>query len=256
MISLPLFNYVLSAAMRDKLFIAMLAAFLVVTNLSIFLSSAAVTEQDQFAAVYMAGALRIVGVAGLSLFVVFFMRRSFESKDVEFLLSRPVGRIQFLLSYALAFAFLAALTALMQGVCLAVIGRDVLTYGYALWFFSMLAENIIMVTMALFVSMVIASQTAGAMVIFGFYVLTRMMGQILGIIDADKTLWDVPVMEYLMQAISAVMPRLDLMGQTSWLVYGLPGDSAIGFGFVAAQLAVFVFLVLMAAIIDLKRREF
>ncbi|MCD8526284.1 MAG: hypothetical protein LRY62_03760, partial [Alphaproteobacteria bacterium] len=62
-------------------------------------------------------------------------------------------------------------------------------------------------------------------------------------------------LEIPMQAVSLVMPRLDLLGQTSWLVYG--GDAGnVGFIYVCAHAAVFVFLVLSASLFDLIRRQF
>jgi hypothetical protein len=51
-----------------------------------------------------------------------------------------------------------------------------------------------------------------------------------------------------------LMPRLDLMTQTSWLIYG-PGD-VIDYAFIVMQALVFIALVLIASIIDLVRREF
>jgi hypothetical protein len=253
--SWPLVKYVLTAAVRDKLVISLIIMLLVGASLSVFLGSGAITEQDRFALVFAGAGLRLIGVFGLVLFVVFMMRRSFESKDVEFLLSRPVGRVEFLLSYAGAFSLLAVGVGAAQGASLYIIGPHLFDQSDLLWVASIMAENIIMVNVALFFAMILSSAATAAMATFGFYVLSRMMGQILGIIDApQRTHINLDFLEYIMQAISAVMPRLDLLGQTSWLLYG-PGDD-VGMSFVLLQGAVFTLLVLAAALIDLVRRQF
>ena len=252
--SFLLVHYVLRAAIRDKILIALILTFLGSVSLSIFMGSAAIADNGQFAIVFAGGGLRIIGVLGLILFVVFHIRRSFESKDVELLLSRPISRTQFLFSFAIAFSILAALTGLMEGACISLLSPQHFNAGIALWTASIAAENIIIVNTAFFFAMVLSSATTGAMATLGLYVLSRMMGEILGIIDTGT---GVPWLQWLtiiMKGISSIMPRLDLLGQTSWLVYG--PDAATGFGFVALQGAVFTALILVAALIDLARRKF
>lgn len=125
--------------------------------------------------------------------------------------------------------------------------------GYVLWGASVAVEFIIMVNVALFFALVLSSAASAAFMCMAFYVLARLIGQILGILDAGTAgamVW----LEKVMEIISIFIPRLDLMGQTSWLLYG-PGD-APGILFFAGQAAFFSFLILMAALIDLVRREF
>jgi hypothetical protein len=62
------------------------------------------------------------------------------------------------------------------------------------------------------------------------------------------------MMEYLLQVISSVMPRLDLMAQTSWLVYdGTVPEHLVP---ILVQGTVFLVLVVLASLIDLVRRQF
>src|SRR5262245_40850313 len=107
--SWPLVKYVLTAAFRHRLLISLLILLLVSVSLAIFMCSVARVEHTRFALVFAAGGLRLAGVTGLVLFAVFHIRRSFESKDVEFLLSRPVSRVQFLFSCAIAFILLGVI---------------------------------------------------------------------------------------------------------------------------------------------------
>lgn len=254
MMSLPLVKYVLTGAVRDKLILSLLVLLAVGVSLAIFMGSAAFVEKDKFTVVFAGGGLRMAGVLGLVLFVVFYVRRSFESRDVEFLLSRPIGRVQFLLSLAAAFSILAVLLGLAEGAALLALRPNGFGEGYMLWVISVIAENIIIVNTALFFSMILTSSATAAMVTFAFYVLARMMGQILGIIDGIGHKASMQVLEIIMQGISMVMPRLDLMGQTSWLIFGV--DQGANLGFVLMQGFIFTFLILMAAIVDLIRRQF
>lgn len=248
-----LVQYVLTAALRDKLVLSFFLALVVAISLSLFLSGAAVVEQAKFALVFASGGLRLFVSLALVLFVVFHMRRSFDTKDVDFLLSRPISRLSYILSHALAFSVLAISLSLLSAGALAAISGGAFGKAEILWVVSLCAEAVIMVNLSLFFAMVVSSAVGAALACFGFYILGRMMGQILGIIDSESAPW-AAVFEWPMQLISLFMPRLDLMGQTSWLVYGL-GESD-GFAFVFAQGAAFVVLVLCASLVDLVRRQF
>ncbi|MGB4106952.1 MAG: hypothetical protein WBK55_04055 [Alphaproteobacteria bacterium] len=249
----PLVRYVLTAAFRDRLVMALGITIVVGASISIFLGSAALIEKQQFSVVFAAAGLRFAGVLGLVLFTVFFIRRSFEARDVEFILSRPVSRVEFLLSYAVGLSLLALGMSAAQGLCLYLIAPHLFGIGHAWWLLSIAAENVIMVNTALFFSMILSSAATAAMAATGFYILARLMGQLLGIVDAfGQPRFIYQVMEYTMQAISAVMPRLDLAAQPSWLIYGYEGG---GF-FVLVQAAAFAVLVTTAALIDLVRRQF
>ena len=250
-----LVKYVLKAAIRDKLVLSLLLLLALATSLSIFMGSAANTESDQFAAVFAAGSIRLLNVFGLCLFVIFFIRRSFESRDVEFLLTRPIGRIRFLLSYAASFAFLGLVLALVSVLCIYFLSPHLFSSGSVLWGVSLIFENIIMVSTALFFAMVLSSPALAMFGTMGFYILVRMMSDILGILDSGKLTGSVyQAMEWSLQLISMFLPRLDLMGQSSWLVYGMEDPSELIF--VCAQGVVYTVLILTAALIDLTLRRF
>ena len=254
MISPSLIRFVITAAIRDRLIIALFLLLIMAISMSIFMGSAAITEQDQFLAVFSAGTIRIINVIGLVLFIVFFIRRSFETRDIEFLLSRPISRIQVIVSFAAGFSIIAAILGLVSGICVMALSPHLYSDGHLLWTLSLMVENIIMVNAALFFSMILSSAASGAFAVCGFYVLARMMSQILGIIDSNKMSTAMEPLEVVMQTISAIMPRLDLMAQTSWLVYDV--DQQIGYGFVITQGVLYAGLLLLAALIDMQRRKF
>lgn len=254
LLSFPLISYVLMAAVRDKLVLSLLIFMAVGTSVAIFIGSSAVIEADQFAMVFAAGGLRLAGVLGLTLFAVFYVRRAFETKEIDYLLSRPLSRPCFIISHALAFSVLAIGVALFAELALLVVsGGHIIIPGHGLWLLSFAVELIIMINVALFFSMVLTSAAASSLAVFGLYVLARMMGQILGIIDAGFGVDKFENMSRIMEVISLIVPRLDMMAQTTWLVYG-PGSD--GCGIILAQGVAYTLLLIVASTIDLRRRQF
>lgn len=257
-LSRALINYVFLSALRDKIIVSIFLIIALSLSLSVFLGSSAFIEKDQFVAVYAAGAIRIATIIGLVLFIIFYIRRSFESRDVDYLLSRPISRICFILSHAVAFMMIAAIVGL---VCVIAVYPFVSQLGgsYGLWALSLIVEFMIMACAAMFFSMVISSAAAGAIITLAFYTLSRLIGQLVNIVTSHK----VGSMESdegfriigeIMLAISLFIPRLDLMAQTSWLIYGEQG--AIGYYYVLIHGAVFCAILMTATIIDLQKREF
>ena len=273
MISFPLVHYVLIAALRDRLMVTLALMLVLGGSLSVFLGSAAVVEQQSFAVVFGSGGLRFLGVMGLVLFISFYMRRAFENKEVEFLLSRPISRICFLFSHAAAFMVLAVAVALCVSASVIIVGHPD-AYGLLAWGGSLVAEYIIMAVAALFFSMVLSSASGSALACLGLYVLCRMIGSILGTSQVATDDIVVAILGKMMEVISVVIPRLDLMGQTGWLIYGTTdistldiSEMASGFayrlmgvlgvgGFIAAQTIVFSGLLMTAATFDFIRKRF
>lgn len=258
--SFSLFKYVLKAALRDRLMLAVLAVSVIGICLSIFSGSVAIIEKEQFVLAYMAGGLRIISIFGLSLFTIFFTRRSFDARDIEFLLTRPVSRFSFVLSFATGLLTLAIMTGLLLSV---VIGGAAFHAGnldgILVWCLGVTFEFMIMILVAFFFSMVLSTPVTAGLSTFGFYVLARMMGQLMAISHSANSIDEIPgllmkVLSWSMDVVAIVIPRLDLMTQTSWLIYG--GVQFSDWVFVAVQGIVFIALILLATFIDLRRRQF
>lgn len=253
-ISWPTIKYVLAAAVRDRLIISLLVIIGLGAALSVFLGTAAYIEKYQFVLVFSAGSLRILSVLGLVLFCVFFIRRSFDNKDVDYLLSRPISRASFILSHAAAFSLIAILLALASSVAVCMTAPVTFGEGHVMWAISLMFELVIMANAALFFSMVLPSASTSAMVVFALYILSRIIGILLGIVSSG--LAASPMMKglaFTMKFISLIIPRLDLMAQTSWLLYGTGDITLI---FICAQGIIFSALLVTAALVDLVRRQF
>lgn len=273
MVSRPLIGFILTAALRDKLVMTLMLMILLGAGVSVFLGASGMTEQESFSVVFGAGGLRFLGVLGIVLFVCFYMRRAFDTKEVEFLLSRPISRMAFLLSHALAFKIIALAVTAAVGIAVFFMGTPNVE-GLIVWVLSLGIENIIMATAALFFSMVLSSASGAALATLGFYVLCRLIGMLLGIAAQPPDNIVFALLNNLMDLISVIVPRLDIMGQTSWLVYGVEGAGGVALGdkasayavalvdilgvsgFILAQGAVFIALLLSAAAFDFARREF
>lgn len=250
----PLFRYILMAARRDRFFLAIVGLLILTICLSVFFGSSVITEQDRFARTFAAFGFRIFGVVSLVLFIVSYIRRSFEGRDIDYLLSRPIGRIRFVLTHAAAFSFLALIAAFLLGGTSVAFEAGHIQSGVWLWWFSLAVEFIIVANVAMFFSFVLTSTTACTAATFAFYLLARLMGEILGILQKNMDSTVMTALAKVMEFISIFIPRLDLMGQTKWILYGAPPE--ISFGFVAAQAGVFLSLIVGATVLDLHRRQF
>lgn len=252
--SVVLVNYIVKAAIRDRLLLGLAFLLVMAASLSVFMGSAAVTEQDQFAAVFAAGSIRLMNAIGLTLFIVFFIRRCFEMRDIEFMLSRPIGRLKLVLSYSAGFSVIAVALGLVSGICIIALSPHLYSDGHLLWTLSLIVENIIVVNVALFFSMILSSAASCAFACLGYYILARMSAELLGVVEGGKNLFNSDVLEFGLQGISMlILPRLDLLTQTSWLIYGTEG---IGLGFILMQGVFYTGVVLSAALLDMRYRQF
>lgn len=250
----PLFRYILMAAGRDRIIFSILGVIAIVISLAFFFGASVITEQDNFARTFAAYSFRLFGVAIIVLFTVNYIRRSFEGRDVDYLLSRPVGRVRFILTHAAAFSFIAAVAALLLGGTSMVFELRNLTAGALLWWLSLAVEFIIMANVAMFFAFVLSSPTICMIATFAFYLLCRLIGEILGILDKATNSRFLDALGSVMEVISVFIPRLDMMGQSKWILYGVQPE--ISLPFVLGQGAVFVALVITASVIDMHRRQF
>lgn len=250
----PLFRYILLAAFRDRFFLSLVGILVLVVSLSVFFGSSVVTEQDQFARSFGAFGFRLFGVISLVLFITTYLRRCFESRDIDYLLSRPIGRIKFILTHAAAFSFLSLLTALILGGVTILLEVGSLGRSDFIWWISLAVEFMIMANVAMFFAFVMTSSTACMIIVFTFYLLARLMGEILGILNNKVYDGLMLLLSKSMEVISIFIPRLDLMGQSKWVLYGIEPDISIGFIF--GQGIIFTLLIIGASILDMHKRQF
>ena len=249
----PLIAYLLRSALGDRLLAVLALAILAGAALAAFVGSTALVEKGELATVYAATAGRFVVVVCLVLFTCFHVRRTFDSREVDLLLSRPVSRFGFVLAEVATLVLLAGIGAALAGLAVAAAGRPEAA-ALALWTLSLMVEAAIVATAALFFALMLSSGVAAALACLGFYVLARLIGLLGGIAAAHGRSgpagW---LVDQAVLLLGLVLPRFDLLARTSWLVHGIDGDIG-GLGLIFAQGALYLVLLGAAACIDFERR--
>jgi ABC-type transport system involved in multi-copper enzyme maturation permease subunit len=246
-------RYILITALRDWLFIGLLVSILLAAGVSATLGSTALIEEKEMTVAFAAGSARVILMIGLIVFVCFHIRSAFDTKEIDVILSRPISRSTLVFSYWLGFAFVALLLVIPVIGLIAALGVDSWV-GFAGWAFSLLLETFMVVGVALFAAFTLRSAVTSVLACMGFYVLSRMM--VFFVMTAQsgmgtgKFYW----IKYVLVAISTIVPRLDLFAKTQWLVYGFDSNSEwISY---MEQAAVFVPILVLAAIADFRRKQF
>lgn len=249
-------RYILLTALRDYLFLGLILAMALATTLSLILGSTAMIEKAAMMASFTAASSRIVLMLGLMIFVCFYIRHSFEQKEIDVLLSRPLSRFQIMLAYWLGFSFVAFLLVL-SGVAMVSFVPHLNQNGFFVWSVSLLLESWLVVALALFASFTLRSAVISVLATLGFYTLGRMMAFFLMVASSKlqlATQWVTAGIDGIVTGIALIMPRLDLFSQSDWLVYGLlrPEEAVM----VLVQTLIYIPLLLAAATIDFMRKEF
>ncbi len=247
-------HYILITALRDWLFVGLIAGVLVATAISATLGSTAFIEEKEMTITFASGASRIMMMVGLIVFVCFHIRSAFDTKEIDVILSRPISRTNLVLAYWLGFSLVALLLVLPVVGILAAIGPTDWT-GFVSWSFSLLLEAMLVVALALFSAFTLRSAVTSVLACMGFYVLSRMMAFFVFTVESPM-FNDLKyiALKYTLIAISAVVPRLDFFAKSEWLSYGLRSDAE--WQMVVLQVLIFVPLLLLATIADFRRKQF
>lgn len=250
-------RYIFLTAIRDWLFAGLFAAMFVAFGISLFMGGTALVEESQMSISFIGGSTRVILLVGLITFVCFHVRRAFENREVEVILSRPISRTTFVVAYWLGFAVVALLL-----IAPLLLGMALLLHGIALdgliyWGASLILEAFIVVAFALFCALILRSAVSAVLLCFSFYFISRMMGFFLYVIDTPHMFKNLDfgwITGQGLRFVSAVLPRLDLYGQSKWLIYGVAGDTT--WQLFVIQTCIYVPLLLAAALFDFKRKQF
>lgn len=238
-------------AVRNRLL--WLTAILVVAafGLTQFLNQVAIADTREIQVALLAAPLRIGAVFILAVFVVTSMVRESNDKVTELLLSLPAPRSSYFLGKFAGYASVAAILAVLCALPLAPFAG---LPGLALWTASLVCELLIVSAMSLFCVLSLAQVVPALAAVSGFYLLSRSMTAIQIIAGASlngQTLTD-HVVGTVVALIALLLPALDGMTQTTWLVGGAFGNVFAVFG----QTAIYLILICAAALFDLYRKNF
>jgi len=248
-------KFILLTGIRDRLYIGLFVTLITSFSIAIFLGSTSFIEQQQTTAAYIAGSSRAILAIGMILFVCLSVGRSFENKEVEFIISKAISREQFILGYLLGFV-LSALLIFIPLIIAILIVTNANKIGLLIWSASLLVELIIVISFSLLASLILKNSFSSIMASFAFYIISRLMGVFVMAINLPQNLTEAKnhSLHAGLKFLSALFPRLDLFGQSQWISYGISDFSNIKI--MAWQSLIYIPLMIFMAFHDFKKKQF
>jgi hypothetical protein len=225
-----------------------------VFGLSSLISYSAISEEAQMHIVYFAFLSRLVIVCGITLFICFYINKSFENKEVDFILTKPISRNSFVMSYWFAFTIITLFLLVPVAIMLSFYLKSGSAIGLLWWIISVVLELMLVSTFAITASLVLKSAVVSVLAVLSFYFISRMMGFFVYSIGITNIANNMLSMKALLKVLSSLFPRLDLFGKTEWLVYGISniGDVYI----ILLQSLIYISLMLFVAFHDFNKKQF
>ncbi|HEX4798886.1 MAG TPA: ABC transporter permease [Burkholderiales bacterium] len=244
---------VLLEAVRNRLL--WLAAVVIVASFGFaqFLNQVAITESREIQAALLAALLRVATAFIVVTFVITSMVRESSDKVTELMLSLPAPRATYFFGKFAGYAAVALILALLCALPLVLFAHP---GGLAIWTASLLCELLIVTAISLFCVLSLTQVVPAFAAVAGFYLLSRSMAAmqiIAGAAFQDPTLTD-RVVNAIVELIALLLPSLDRMTQTTWLLESAPRASTLGA--IAGQTAIYLVLIGAAALFDLYRKNF
>jgi len=240
-------------AIRTRLLWLAVVIVVIAFGLAQFLNQVAITESREIQAALLAASLRVAAVFIVTVFVITSMVRELNDKIAELLLSLPVPRSAYFFGKFAGYAVVASILALLSALPLVPFANP---EGLILWTVSLVCELLIVTAVSLFCVLSFSQVVPAFAAVAGFYLLSRSVAAIQTIAGAtpqDPTFGDRAV-KTIVELIALLLPALDRMTQTTWLLGSAPGASTLGP--VVGQTAVYLMLICSAALFDLYRKNF
>ena len=227
-------------------------AIVLALALAAFVSQVALTESRALQAALVAALLRACAVFLVATQVTASTLREMQDKGLELMLSLPLsrgtqylGRLAGFVASGAALAVLFSLPLLLWAAPGAV----------ALWATSLAFEAALVAAAALFFAMSLGQFVAAIAATAGLYLLARSIGAIQAISEgpfADPSL-PARLAQYAVDAVALLLPRLDAVTRTAWLLYEppTPGTYAAALG----SLALYIVLLTAAGLFDFHRKS-
>ena len=243
---------ILYASRRDALFLGTSIFVLMCTAFGCFLGMNASVEASQAKIVYTAGMSRIAVIVGFIIFTVFYIKRMFENHEIEFILSHSISRTKVILALFCGFSVIILMLLIPVFVILLLLKTNITSL--LIWILSLFCEELIILTFTVCCSLIVKSQVYSLLYGILFYCLGRAIGTFVSYISISTHFSFYDIICSLLKIISIVIPRLDLFGKTSWLVYN--DASIIDISLFLLQTIIFCGIFLCISIIDFRKKEF
>jgi len=228
------------------------ASVLLGLGLAAFLSQVALTESLALQAALVAAVLRACAVFLVAAQVTASTLREIHDKGLELMLSLPLSRSTHYLGRLLGFILCGVALAAVFAVPLLVWAKPA---AVALWGVSLACEAALVAAAALFFAMTLGQFAPAIAATGGLYLLARSIGAIQAIAsgplaDASPT---ARIAEYAVDAVALVLPRLDALTRTAWLLYETPPPGVYAAALGSALL--YTLLLVAAGLFDFHRRS-
>ena len=221
--------------------------------LAAFLSQVALTESRELQVAIVAAWLRACAVFLLAAHVATRTLREIDDKALELMLALPVGRPSQYLGRLAGLAACGALLAAAFAAPLAVLAPP---GAVALWALSLALELALVAAAALFFAMTLVQPVPAIAATAGLYLLGRSIAALQALAGggpiADASLAG-ELARGTVDAIAFLLPRLDAVTRTEWLIHGVPPVAA----YLAAigSLLLYGVVVTAAGLFDFERKN-
>jgi len=245
-------RFVLLEARRGGLPWLAVASIAIGLALAAFLSQVALTESLRLQAAIVAAVLRACAVFLIAAQVAASTLREIQDKTLELMLALPLSRSTQYLGRLAGFAVSAfVLAALFAAPLLLWAPLDTV----ALWGLSLGLECTLMAAVTLFFAMTLAQLVPAIAASAGLYLLGRSMAAIQAIASGPLAVPSAAheVARWAVEVVALLLPRLDAVTRTEWLLYGPPALPALFWAI--GSLLVYTALIVAAGLFDFHRRN-
>ena len=224
------------------------AGLVVALGLAAFVSQVALTESRSLQAALLASVLRACAMFLVAAQVTSSTLREQNDKALELMLSLPLSRAAHYLGRLAGFIACGALLAVAFSLPLLLWASPA---AVALWGLSLACEAALVAAASLFFAMTLAQFAPASAATAGLYLLARSIGAIQAI--AGSPLTENRLAQYAIDAVALLLPRLDAVTRTAWLLYEAPtaGVYAAALG----TLILYTALLAAAGLFDFYRRS-
>lgn len=246
-------RYTVLEAWRNRSGMLLIAMVIIVFLASIFVRQQAITESARIQTAFLASVLRLGAVFIIAITVLQGSVREFNDKVLELMLSLDLPRPAYLIGKFLGYAFLSVVCAIVVALPLLFLSEPLQALK---WACVLMLELWIVTALALFCITTFSQLLPAAAFVIAFYLLARSITAI-KLISHSTLVEPGPASDFaasLASAIALVLPRLDAFTQTAWLVDATAQPLSLTVATV--QTAIYVVLLLLAAMFDLNRRNF
>lgn len=230
------------------------AALAVVVLLAgLFAESLSVVEGPRMRVALLGAGSRLAAMFVICMHTAASMLREQQDKGTDLLLSLDIPRLGYLGGKAMGYMGVAAAICVVFWLPLAPFAPPAAS---AIWLASLVLEGWLVVSATLFCTLTFTQLTVAATFVFALYLLGRTSSAIVLIATASPFIeptWTHQGFAWLVQGLALLLPDLDRWTRTAWLLGH--GPTALEFLRVAVEALVYSALLLVAAAVDLQRKN-